>query len=280
MYYLDTNLIPAFAEISKYPKLTNDEIYHEYEQYDLTKNVKHMQKIILHNLKFVIHIAMKYKDYGLPINDIIQEGNIGLMIGVKKFDYKLAKKNNTGLISYIVHDIRGHIFEFIIKNIGLVKTVTTKDHRKIFFNRRKFFSYPRPLNDNVITEIYNDMNLKYKKSVREMEERLSIKNLSIHEDPFDNNNDSFNNIDAFQITTDDRNSLDDNYYDNKENESKNTLSIYLDVLTEQEKYIISKRWLSNEKSTLHDLSLVYNVSKERIRQIEKKALFKMKKINE
>ena len=267
------------AYIGQFGILSKDEIYHEFEQYEKTKDNKHIQKIILHHLRYVVHVAKKYTSYdGISIQDLVQEGNIGLMKGIKKFDYKKAKLDKTGLISFVINDIKGYMLEFVVKSIGLVKSITSKDHRKIFFNKRKFFSYPRPLTDITINQIHKEMNLIYKKSVREMEERLSIKNLSIHEDS-SNDNDSFNNIDALQITSNTQNSLDDNYYNDKAYESKKALDVYLDVLDEREKDIISKRWLLDEKSTLHDLSLVYNVSKERIRQIEKMALLKMKKIN-
>lgn len=226
--------------------------------------------LVMAHLRFVVHIARSYQGYGLPQADLIQEGNIGLMKAVKRFD----PTRGVRLVSFAVHWIKAEIHEFVLRNWRIVKVATTKAQRKLFFNLRgakKDFGW---LNVEELKAIAKDLDVK-PETVREMEGRLAAIDAA---------------YDGYQDEDDERpnftpaNFLMDSSYDpailaeeeDTEATSTNNLHSALAQLDERSRDILQQRWLSDNKSTLHDLAAIYDISAERVRQIEKNAMNKIK----
>jgi RNA polymerase sigma-32 factor len=218
------------------------------------------QELILSQLKFVAKIAKGYNGYGLDQADLIQEGNIGLMKAVKRFD----PSHGVRLISFAVHWIKAEIYEFVLKNWRTVKIATTKAQRKLFFNLRKNKKNLDYLTDKEATKIAKNLNVS-KKDVFDMENRLSSKDKT-----FDTANNSDDDNFSPDLYLEDNNS---NFSkkiekENQEEEHIRLLNNAINTLSFRDKDIIQSRWINNEKSTLSELAKKYGVSAERIRQIE------------
>jgi len=239
-----------------------------YEEDDLDA----ARQLVIHHLRFVVHIARSYQGYGLPLGDIIQEGNVGLMKAVDKYDPHRGVK----VVSFAVHWIKAEIHEYILRNWRQVKIATTKAQRKLFFNLRSKKKSLDWLTKDEAEKIAKDLNVEVK-DVLHMENRLS-------------SNDS--SFDTPILTSDDEEMmspsqyLEDKRYDPEvivtKNESDQVnsedLAHALKVLDDRSKDILQRRYLADEKATLHDLADEYNVSAERIRQIENTALKKLKSV--
>tara|TARA_B100001250_G_scaffold406423_1_gene425462 strand:- start:11757 stop:12623 length:867 start_codon:yes stop_codon:yes gene_type:complete len=239
-----------------------------YEEDDLDA----ARQLVIHHLRFVVHIARSYQGYGLPLGDIIQEGNVGLMKAVDKYDPHRGVK----LVSFAVHWIKAEIHEYILRNWRQVKIATTKAQRKLFFNLRSKKKSLDWLTKDEAEKIAKDLNVEVK-DVLHMENRLS-------------SNDS--SFDSPILTGDDEEImspsqyLEDKRYDPEVIVSKNQseqlnskdLAHALKVLDDRSKDILQRRYLADKKATLHDLADEYNVSAERIRQIENTALKKLKSV--
>ncbi|MFW9606558.1 MAG: RNA polymerase sigma factor RpoH [Pseudomonas sp.] len=228
------------------------------------------RQLVLAHLRFVVHIARSYSGYGLAQADLIQEGNIGLMKAVKRFNPEMGVR----LVSFAVHWIRAEIHEFILKNWRIVKVATTKAQRKLFFNLRSQKKRLAWLNNEEVNAVARSLGVEARE-VREMESRLSG-----HDIAFDPASDADDDA-AFQSPA---HYLEDNRYDPARqleeadwNDSSNA-SLYeaLAHLDERSRDILQQRWLADEKATLHDLAAKYNVSAERIRQLEKNAMNKIR----
>ena len=239
-----------------------------YEEDDLDA----ARQLVIHHLRFVVHIARSYQGYGLPLADIIQEGNVGLMKAVDKYDPHRGVK----VVSFAVHWIKAEIHEYILKNWRLVKIATTKAQRKLFFNLRSKKKSLDWLTKEEAEKIASDLNVEVK-DVLHMENRLS-------------SNDS--SFDAPTPTGDDdeimapAQYLEDKRYDPEvivaseqaDQVNKEELIAALKMLDDRSKDILQRRYLSDDKATLHDLADEYKVSAERIRQIENTALKKLKSL--
>ena len=239
-----------------------------YEEDDLDA----ARQLVIHHLRFVVHIARSYQGYGLPLGDIIQEGNVGLMKAVDKYDPHRGVK----LVSFAVHWIKAEIHEYILKNWRLVKIATTKAQRKLFFNLRSKKKSLDWLTKEEAESIASDLNVDVK-DVLHMENRLS-------------SNDS--SFDAPVPIGDDEEImspsqyLEDKRYDpevivaNEQAEQVNRSELVeaLKMLDNRSKDILQRRYLADQKATLHDLADEYEVSAERIRQIENSALKKLKSL--
>ena len=239
-----------------------------YEEDDLDA----ARQLVIHHLRFVVHIARSYQGYGLPLGDIIQEGNVGLMKAVDKYDPHRGVK----VVSFAVHWIKAEIHEYILKNWRLVKIATTKAQRKLFFNLRSKKKSLDWLTKEEAEKIASDLNVEVK-DVLHMENRLS-------------SNDS--SFDAPIPTGDDNEImapaqyLEDKRYDPEiivaseqaDQVNKEELIAALKMLDDRSKDILQRRYLSDDKATLHDLADEYKVSAERIRQIENSALKKLKSL--
>ena len=239
-----------------------------YEEDDLDA----ARQLVIHHLRFVVHIARSYQGYGLPLGDIVQEGNVGLMKAVDKYDPHRGVK----LVSFAVHWIKAEIHEYILRNWRQVKIATTKAQRKLFFNLRSKKKSLDWLTKEEAEKIAKDLNVEVK-DVLHMENRLS-------------SNDS--SFDAPVSTSDDEQImspsqyLEDKRYDpevivaNEQAADVNSqdLAHALKVLDDRSKDILQRRYLADKKATLHDLAEEYEISAERVRQIENTALKKLKSV--
>jgi|SRR5690554_3779514 len=238
------------------------------EAYFYQQNLEAARQLVLSHLRFVIYLAKSYNGYGLPIADLVQEGNIGLMKAVKRFD----PSKGVRLVSFAVHWIKAEIHEFILRNWRIVKVATTKAQRKLFFNLRSAKKNLSWLNQDEAKAIAKDLNVEVHE-VERMEGRLYAVDMAFDIDDKDD--------DSYVAPA---NYLEDNRYDparlleseNWEENETNNLYDALEHLDERSRDIIQRRWLSDKKPTLHELAAQYGVSAERIRQLEKNAMNKVK----
>ncbi|MEF3076064.1 RNA polymerase sigma factor RpoH [Methylobacter sp. Wu1] len=256
--------------VRQMPRLTADqerELALRFRDHD---DLEAARELVMSNLRFVVHVARGYSGYGLPMPDIIQEGNIGLMKAVKRFDPDVGVR----LVSFAVHWIKAEIHEYVIKNWRIVKVATTKAQRKLFFNLRKSKANLGWLSNDEATAIAKDLDVDVD-TVYEMEKRLDSRDI------------------AFDMPTDE--SEEENYIapvnylqqhgtdpalllENEDwgGHEQNLLSEALSELDERSLDILSSRWLADKKATLHELAERYNVSAERIRQLEQNAMKKLR----
>jgi RNA polymerase sigma-32 factor len=254
--------------VSTIPMLSADQERALAERLQQHGDLEAARQLIMSHLRFVVHIARSYSGYGLPISDLVQEGNIGLMKAVKRFDPTVGVR----LVSFAVHWIKAEIHEFVLKNWRIVKVATTKAQRKLFFNLRKskknlgWFSQEEVKN---VAEVLGVPEYE----VREMEARMSN-----HDMPFDApDDDEDNNFTAPVYFLRDKSSdLANNFEeDQSEGAAVERLQAAVRTLDERSQDIIRARWLDNQKLTLQELADRYQVSAERVRQLEKNAMKKL-----
>lgn len=229
------------------------------------------RRLVLSQLRFVVRVARGYSGYGLAQADLIQEGNIGLMKAVKRFDPDIGVR----LISFAVHWIRAEMHEFILRNWRVVKVATTKAQRKLFFNLRSAKKRLGWLNQEEVSAIAEDLGVTTN-DVLEMEKRLSSHDASFDTPAIQESEDSEFNIPAGYL--EDHRPGPEETMELLQNETleQNHLTRALNTLDERNKTIIQKRWLLDNKSTLHDLAEEFGVSAERVRQLEQNAMKKLK----
>ncbi|MCK4608246.1 MAG: RNA polymerase sigma factor RpoH [Gammaproteobacteria bacterium] len=234
-------------------------------------DIEAARQLVMSHLRFVVRIARGYSGYGLVLADLIQEGTIGLMKAVKRFDPEMGVR----LVSFAVHWIKSEIHEFVLKNWRIVKVATTKAQRKLFFNLRKMSKRLGWFTNEEVQSVARDLNVSTKE-VLTMEARLNQYDEAF--DAPDDNEDS-----AWQAPA---NYLEDHSFDparalelqsSTENQEQNLKKAFV-ALDARSQDILQQRWLADKKATLHDLAAKYNVSAERIRQLEKQAMGKIKKI--
>jgi len=256
--------------IREIPFLTQEEEYELGMRLKKNNDLEAAKKLILSHLKLVMKIARSYSGYGLPHSDLVQEGNIGLMKAVKKFDVDRGVR----LVSYAMFWIKAEIQEYVVKNWRLVKMATTKAQRKLFFNLRSLRSSLQPLGVEEIKSIAKELNVK-EKEVREMEFRFSGKEVSIDYSDDDSEEDQFRPISYLKDSA----LMPLEEIEKSEVESNNTKNLKnaLMKLDIRSREIVEARWLNENKTkTLHELAKKYKVSAERIRQIEQNAMKKIK----
>ena len=250
----------------------------EQEEMDLAKKLNKendlnaARQLIMSHLRLVIKIARSYSGYGLNQSDLVQEGNIGLMKAVKKFDATRGVR----LVSYAIYWIKAEIQEFVVKNWRMVKTATTKAQRKLFFNLRSMKKTLQPLKQIEIKEIAEELNVK-ESDVKEMEYRFNGNEITLDYQGDDNEDEVFRPISYLQ----DENADPVRQLISKESESNSIKSLTnaIKSLDDRSRYVLESRWLKEEKTkTLHELADELSVSAERIRQIEQNALKKLKKL--
>jgi RNA polymerase sigma-32 factor len=230
------------------------------------------RQLVMSNLRFVVHIARGYLGYGLPLPDLIQEGNIGLMKAVKRFDPEVGVR----LVSFAVHWIRAEIHEFIIQNWRIVKIATTKAQRKLFFNLRKFKNRLGWFSHDEASAVAEELGVEVG-TVYEMESRLSSQDMSFDANPDEDGEDKDGTAPIHyvqQANADPADLLADTEWGDYKQER---LVAAIADLDERSRDILASRWLQEEKLTLHDLAARYKVSAERIRQLESSAMKKLKK---
>jgi RNA polymerase sigma-32 factor len=229
------------------------------------------RQLVMSHLRFVVRVARGYSGYGLALGDLIQEGNIGLMKAVKRFDPEIGVR----LVSFAVHWVRAEIHEFILRNWRIVKVATTKAQRKLFFNLRSKKQRLGWMNQEEVNAIAADLGVK-PETVLEMESRLSGQDIGFDPVTADDDEDSHHYAPAAYLTdasNDPALTLEE--HDSSSRNSHN-LAAALARLDDRSRAILEARWLTDEKSTLHELAARYDVSAERIRQIEKNAINKLK----
>lgn len=226
--------------------------------------------LVMHNLRFVIKVARGYSGYGLPLGDLIQEGNVGLMKAVKRFDPGM----NVRLISFAVHWIRAEIHEYILRNWKIVKVATTKAQRKLFFNLRSSKKRLGWFSKEQIDDVANDLGVSTK-DVIEMEKRMNGTDIAFDLSPGqDDDSQAFSPSQYLEHQAEDPADALENA--DWESHTRQLFASALDELDDRSKDIISKRWLNEPKATLQDLADEYQVSAERIRQLEAVAIKKIK----
>ena len=230
------------------------------------------RQLVMSHLRFVVRVARGYNGYGLALADLIQEGNIGLMKAVKRFDPDAGVR----LVSYAVHWVRAEMHEFILRNWRIVKVATTKAQRKLFFNLRSKKQRLGWMNQEEVNGIAEDLGVK-PEVVLEMESRLSGHDIGFDLSAADDDEDSHHFAPAAYLTDESN----DPALTVEQNEwsSTNTSSLIeaLKTLDERSRIILEERWLTDDKSTLHELATRFEISAERIRQLEKNAIGKLKK---
>ncbi|TVZ37254.1 RNA polymerase sigma-32 factor [Alteromonadaceae bacterium 2753L.S.0a.02] len=264
------NLNAYMQAVNSFAVLTADEEKQLAEDLYYRQDLEAARRLVMAHLRFVVHIAKSYSGYGLAQGDLIQEGNVGLMKAVKRFN----PEKGVRLVSFAVHWIKAEIHEFILRNWRIVKVATTKAQRKLFFNLRGQKKRLAWLTNDEANAVAEDLNVDVK-NVREMESRLSA-----YDAAFDAGTDDDDET-AYQAPA---NYLEDKRYDPStmlENadwteNSVAGLEMALEQLDDRSRDILQQRWLSEEKATLHDLADKYGVSAERIRQLEKNAMKKMR----
>ena len=258
------------SAVHRIPVLSVEEEQTLSREYLVDGDLAAAKKLVMSHLRFVVHVARGYSGYGLQLADLIQEGNIGLMKAVKRFD----PDHGVRLVSFAVHWIRAEMHEFILKNWRIVKVATTKAQRKLFFNLRKSKKRLGWMNAAEVRGVAKDLGVP-ESTVREMESRLSGRDIGF-EAPVDADEDAKPAPVGFLVDdgADPYESLaDEDYADNQ----VQLLTDALEQLDTRSRDIIQRRWLDAEnKATLQDLADEYGVSAERIRQVEANAMKKMR----
>jgi RNA polymerase sigma-32 factor len=223
------------------------------------------RRLVMSQLRFVVHIARGYNGYGLPLGDLIQEGNIGLMKAVKRFDPDVGVR----LVSFAVHWIRAEIHEYVLRNWRLVKIATTKAQRKLFFNLRKAKKYLGWLSQDETEAIASDLGVS-PSEVTEMEKRMASHDLAFDPTPGDDEERAYAPAHYLPSPTLDPQQLVEQ--DDWRETTNERLAAALEDLDDRSREILEARWLSDRKSTLQDLATRYGISAERVRQIEQRAI--------
>jgi RNA polymerase sigma-32 factor len=235
-------------------------------------NVEAARELVMAHLRFVVHIAKSYSGYGLPLADLVQEGNVGLMKAVKRYD----PERGVRLVSFAVHWIRAEMHEYILRNWRIVKIATTKAQRKLFFNLRSAKKRLAWLSNDEALAVAQDLGVDVRE-VRQMEGRLASADMNF-DVGVDDDEDTVAPIHYIEDRrADPALQLEESDW---EESSQQHLSVALEQLDERSRDIIASRWLVDDKATLHDLAEKYGVSAERIRQLEKNAMNKVKAILE
>jgi RNA polymerase sigma-32 factor len=227
------------------------------------------RQLVMAHLRFVVHIAKGYLGYGLPLNDLIQEGNVGLMKAVKRFDTEYDVR----LVSFAVHWIRAEIHEFVLRNWRIVKVATTKAQRKLFFNLRKSKKSLAWLSHDETLAVADDLGVSAKE-VTEMEKRLSSRDAIFDPAPDVDDERSFSPAAYLPANNADPATLVEN--DDWHDDATSRMADAIETLDDRSRDIVQSRWLTEDKKTLHELADQYGVSAERIRQIEAAAIKKLK----
>ncbi len=264
------NLESYIQAAGRIPVLTADEERELAERLYYDGDVEAARQLVLSHLRFVIHIARSYSGYGLAQADLIQEGNVGLMKAVKRFNPEYGVR----LVSFAVHWIKAEIHEFILRNWRIVKVATTKAQRKLFFNLRSQKKRLAWLSHDELNAVAADLGVE-PRVVREMEGRLASRDTAF-DGPMDDDEDNAYQAPAYYL--EDKRGDPATQLENADwtEDSNGRLMEALEALDERSQDILRQRWLSDGKATLHELADKYGVSAERIRQLEKNAMKKIR----
>jgi RNA polymerase sigma-32 factor len=264
-----SNLNAYIQTVSSIAVLTPEQEKQLAEQYYYQNDLDSARQLVLAHLRFVVHIARSYKGYGLPLADLVQEGNVGLMKAVKRYD----PEKGVRLVSFAVHWIKAEMHEYILRNWRIVKIATTKAQRKLFFNLRGAKKKLAWLTNDEAAAVAKDLNVDVK-DVHQMEGRFNAFDTSF--DGPEDDSDKAWQAPAYYLEDkrfDPARQLEDADWEASNHDS---LHIALKQLDERSQDILRQRWLTEDKATLHDLAAKYGVSAERIRQLEQNAMKKVR----
>lgn len=265
------NLEAYLQGVSSIPMLSAEQERDLAERLYYDEDVDAARQLVLSHLRFVAHVAKSYSGYGLPQADLIQEGNVGLMKAVKRFDPNVGVR----LVSFAVHWIKAEIHEYVLKNWRIVKVATTKAQRKLFFNLRSQKKRLGWMSNEEIETVAKELGVN-PSEVREMEGRLAAYDAA-YDAPVDADDDQAGQAPAYYL--EDTSVVDPAEIHEQQDWEENTngkLYQALSALDDRSKDILEKRWFADEKATLHELAATYGVSAERIRQLEANAMKKLK----
>jgi RNA polymerase sigma-32 factor len=265
--------LDAYLErVSRVPVLSREDEQALARRFRQDGNVDAARDLVLSHLRFVVHIARGYSGYGLPMGDIVQEGNVGLMKAVKRFDPEMGVR----LVSFAVHWIRAEIHEYVLRNWRLVKVATTKAQRKLFFNLRRMKKNLTWLSPSETQTVANELGVT-PAEVTEMERRLSARDLSFDPTPSESEEDEAYSP-ATYLPAADADPAEQVENEEWDDEAHASLTRAIASLDARSRDILASRWMAGdaEKATLHDLAAKYGVSAERIRQLEANAIKKLR----
>jgi RNA polymerase sigma-32 factor len=259
--------------VSRIPVLSREDEQALALRFHRDGDIDAARQLVLSHLRFVLHIARGYAGYGLPMGDLVQEGNVGLMKAVKRFDPAVGVR----LVSFAVHWIRAEIHEYVLRNWRLVKVATTKAQRKLFFNLRKYKKNLGWLSAEETTAVARDLGVS-EQDVTEMERRLSSRDVSYDPAPDTDDEESAAYSPSAYLPAPDADpavAVERAEWDDDVSERVTHAMTQLD---ERSRAILRARWMDEPKATLHELADQYGVSAERIRQIEANAIKKLQKL--
>ena len=255
--------------VSQIPVLSKDDEIALAVRFRSEADLDAARQLVLSHLRFVVHIARGYLGYGLPMGDLVQEGNVGLMKAVKRFDPAVGVR----LVSFAVHWIRAEIHEYVLRNWRLVKVATTKSQRKLFFNLRKMKKNLAWLSEAETAAVARDLGVDVA-DVREMEQRLSARDMSFDPTPESDEEETYSP--AMYLPASNADPAIEVEKEEWEEDSTERLSMALEKLDERSRSILQRRWMTDNKATLHELADEYGISAERVRQVESNAINKLK----
>lgn len=263
------NLNAYIQSVSSIPVLSRDREQELADAYYYQENLEAARELIISHLRFVVHIAKSYSGYGLSQADLVQEGNVGLMKAVKRYN----PEKGVRLVSFAVHWIKAEIHEFVIRNWRIVKIATTKAQRKLFFNLRSSKQRLAWLSHDEAKAVAKDLGVELK-DVQQMEGRLAASDMTFDAPTDADDEQAFAPVHYLEDhTADPAQRLEDEDW---EDNSQKQLYAALEKLDDRSRDILRRRWLSENKATLHDLAAEYGISAERIRQLEQNAMKKVK----
>lgn len=270
---LPINSLDAYImHVNRIPMLSQAEETELASRLQKNGDIAAAKQLVLAHAKYVVRVAKGYMGYGLPLNDLIQEGNIGLMKAVKRFNPEIGVR----LVTFAVHWIKAEMHEYILRNWRIVKIATTKAQRKLFFNLRTMKKRLAWFTNEEINAVAKDLGVE-PKTVREMEMRLSNADTPFEAYASDDEDEPAYSIPAAYLEDKRYNPEDLMINSDWSEQSESSLHRALSQLDKRSQEILAARWLNDKKSTLQDLADKYQVSAERIRQLEKNAMMKLKK---
>ena len=259
--------------VSRIPVLSREDELELATRFHRDGDLDAARQLVLSHLRFVLHIARGYAGYGLPLGDLVQEGNVGLMKAVKRFDPAVGVR----LVSFAVHWIRAEIHEYVLRNWRLVKVATTKAQRKLFFNLRKYKRNLGWLSADETRAVARDLGVS-EREVTEMERRLSARDVSYDPAPESDDDESASYSPAAYLPAPDADPAVAVERAEWDDDVSDRVAFAMTQLDARSQAILKARWMDEPKATLHDLADRFGVSAERIRQIEANAIKKLKKL--
>lgn len=260
--------------VNQIPMLTLEEEISCAERFHAEGDIEAARRLVLAHLRYVVRVARGYLGYGLPLNDLIQEGNVGLMKAVKRFDPKMGVR----LVSFAVHWIKAEIHEFVLRNWRIVKIATTKAQRKLFFNLRQMKNRLGWFSNEEVDAVAKDLGVT-REDVLVMEQRLNVMDSPYDAPDADDSDDAYKAPERYLFNVNDDPALMLEKEDTGD-QGREQLMFAMEQLDERSQDILQQRWLADEKLTLHDLAEKYGVSAERVRQLEKNAMKKIRQYME